>query len=79
MPLVLLPHTTFFPTILCNWDWSYDGFSPVTCKVMSWEWFLEEFLLFLRLCAMNVDGVPGVAAINLQSEATCMRTKSQGF
>lgn len=79
MPFVLLPHATFFPTILCSWAWPYDGFSTVTCKVMSWEWFPEEFLLFLIFCALNVDRVPGVTEINLQSEATRMRTESQGF
>lgn len=40
---------------------------------------LKEFLVFLVLNALNADGMPRVAGVNLQSEATSMRTKSQGF
>lgn len=38
---------------------------------------LKDFLLFLILGALNVDRMPGVAGINLKSEATNLRTKEK--
>lgn len=54
-------------------------FSSVTCKMESMGWILKELLLFLILCALNVNGMARVAGINLQPEATDVGIKSQGF